>query len=183
MRSIRRELTIVASIAVCIAATFSGPRMLAAEPEAQPVLTVVNVKGESFKFSLEDLRKLPRKQIKATDHSKEEHVFDGVAMSEVLKAAHVPLGKDLRGPLLTNYVLVEAKDKYRAVFALPECDPESTDNVVLVADTQDGKPIPDTHAPLRIVLAHEKRHSRWVRQVIKISVLQSPESATGDAAK
>jgi hypothetical protein len=44
-------------------------------------------------------------------------------LAEVLRVAGVTLGKDLKGPLLANGLIVEAADGYRVVFALPEIDP------------------------------------------------------------
>jgi|GraSoiStandDraft_41_1057321.scaffolds.fasta_scaffold3806610_2 hypothetical protein len=40
----------------------------------------------------------------------------------------------LRGSQLKLYLLVAALDGYRAVFALPEFDPDFTDQVILLAD-------------------------------------------------
>jgi hypothetical protein len=72
--------------------------------------------------------------------------------------------------------LIEAADGYRAVFALAEVDPSMTDQIVLVADRRDGKPLEDSLGPYRLIVPRDKLHSRWVRQVAKISV-QSPPSA------
>jgi len=65
---------------------------------------------------------------------------------------------------------VEAADGYRVVFAVAELDPASTDRVVLLADRRDGKPLVGAQGPLRIVVPDEKRHSRWVRQVISLKL-------------
>jgi hypothetical protein len=75
---------------------------------------------------------------------------------------------------LANYLLVEAKDGYRVIFALPEVDPTMSDNLVLFADTKDGKALDDKEGPYRIVVPHEKHHPRWIRQVIRISERSAP---------
>ena len=82
--------------------------------------------------------------------------------------AGLKLGQDLRGPALASYLLVEAADGYRAVFALPEIDPACTDRTILLADRRDGKPLPAQEGPLRIVVPGEKRRSRWVRLVVAL---------------
>src|ERR1700751_877406 len=46
--------------------------------------------------------------------------YEGVSVAELLRRADVPLGKQLRGPRMKLYVVVEAADGYRAVFALAE---------------------------------------------------------------
>jgi hypothetical protein len=89
---------------------------------------------------------------------------------ELLKAAGVKFGQDLRGPALATYLVVEAADGYRAVFALPELDPAFTDRVVLLADQRDGKPLGGNAGPLRVIVPGEKRHARWVRQVKSLKV-------------
>ena len=63
------------------------------------------------------------------------------------------------------YLLVEAADGYRVIFALPELDPAFTERVVLLADHRDGQPLSTAEGPLRLVVPDEKRHARWVRQV------------------
>jgi hypothetical protein len=88
----------------------------------------------------------------------------------VLKAAGVKFGEALRGPALANYLLVEAADGYRVVFALPDLDFAFSDRVFLLADRHDGKPMNEKEGRLRIVVPDEKRHARWVRQVVAISV-------------
>ncbi|MFO0893059.1 MAG: molybdopterin-dependent oxidoreductase, partial [Isosphaeraceae bacterium] len=61
-------------------------------------------------------------------------------------------------------------DGYRAVFALPELDPDFTDRPVLLADRRDGRPLPGKDGPLQVIVPSDKRHSRWVRQVVALRV-------------
>jgi hypothetical protein len=77
------------------------------------------------------------------------------------------------------YVLTEAADGYRAVFALAEIDPSTTAQVILVADRKDGKPLATADGPYRLIVPKDKIHSRWVKQVTKITV----QSAAGKKAK
>jgi hypothetical protein len=51
----------------------------------------------------------------------------------------VKFGEGLKGKNLTLYLVVEASDGYRVVYALPELDPAYTDKVVMVVDKRDGK--------------------------------------------
>jgi molybdopterin-binding protein len=59
-----------------------------------------------------------------------------------------------------------------------EIDPDITDRVVLLADRKDGKPLDAKEGPYRLVVPHDKRHMRWVRQVTRISVEAVAESAS-----
>ena len=72
------------------------------------------------------------------------------------------------------YLLVEAADGYRVVFALPELDPAFTERMVLLADHRDGQPLTTTEGPLRLVVPDDKRHARWVRQVGSGTVRRVP---------
>ena len=49
---------------------------------------------------------------------------------------------------------------YRAVFALPELDPDFNDRVILLADRRDGQALSAKDGPLQIIVPGEKRHSR-----------------------
>jgi hypothetical protein len=121
-------------------------------------------------LTVADLAKFPRQSLRAKDHSGKEAEFTGVALVDVLKEAGVKFGPDLKGPALAQYLVVEASDGYRAVFALPELDPACTDHVILLADQRDGKPLSGSEGPFRIVVPAEKRHARWVRQVSTLKI-------------
>jgi Oxidoreductase molybdopterin binding domain len=117
-----------------------------------------------------DFAKLPRRAVRATDRDDKEATFEGVALVDLLRLADVPLGQQLRGDKLTTYVIAEAADGYRVVFALPELDPAFTERVILLADRRDDQPLADSEGPLRIIVPGEKRHARWVRQVIALII-------------
>ena len=116
-------------------------------------------------WTLDDLAKLPRREIRARDRDGTEATFAGVALVDLLRLAEAPLGEKLRGSNMALYLLVEAADGYRTVFALPELDPAFTERVVLLADHRNGQPLAAAEGPLRLVVPEEKRHARWVRQV------------------
>ena len=121
-------------------------------------------------FDAESFAKLPHRTVKAKGHDGVESQYQGVPLIEILAKAGVPTGKELRGKALGLYVVIEASDGYRAVFALAELDSEFTDRVVLLADRRDEKPL-DAHAgPLQVIVPGEKKFGRWVRQVIRIKV-------------
>ncbi len=85
------------------------------------------------------MSRLPRQILTAKAHDGKESRYEGVALIEILKKAGLPTGNDLRGKAVALYVVVEAADGYRAVFALPELDPSFTDRVILLADRRDGQ--------------------------------------------
>jgi DMSO/TMAO reductase YedYZ molybdopterin-dependent catalytic subunit len=144
------------------------------EPASEVASAVlVSIGGEvphPYTLTADEFARLPRLSVRARDHDGNEAEFEGVAVFEILTRAGLKLGQDLRGPALAMYLLVEATDGYRAVFALPEIDPACTDRTILLADRRDGKPLTAKEGPLRIVVPGEKRHSRWVRQVLTLKI-------------
>lgn len=74
---------------------------------------------------------------------------------------------------MSLYLLVEAADGYRVVFALPELDAAFTDRKVYLATRRDGKALTDKEGPFRIVVPDDKRPARWVRQVTALRIRQA----------
>ena len=68
---------------------------------------------------------------------------------------------------------VDARDEYRAVFALPEFDADFTDRIIILAYERDGMPLDEKTGPLQIIVPGEKKHERWVRMVKEIRVSDS----------
>jgi len=139
------------------------------------VLRVGGAVTQPLALSLQDLAAMPRTKLKAKEHDTEV-TYEGVALLEILLKAGAPLGKQMHGKALASYVLVTARDGYRVVFALPELDPDFTDAArqIIVADTADGKPLPEKQGPLRIVVPQEKKGARWIRMVESIEVISLP---------
>lgn len=134
---------------------------------------VLNVGGEvarPLKLSAADLAKLPRQTVSAKDHDGKTATFEGVALVEVLRLAGVEFGEKLRGKSLALFLVVDAADGYRAVFALPELDPAFNDQTIILADRRDGKALTEAEGQWRIVVPNEKRQARWVRRVVALTV-------------
>jgi DMSO/TMAO reductase YedYZ molybdopterin-dependent catalytic subunit len=177
----RRSLGLVSLLALVI---LVDSRAAQAPAEAKKVETprqaignepgvLLEVRGEvarPLSLSQEDFARLPRRTVQAKAHDGVESRFEGVPLNEILAKAGVPTGNELRGKELTLYVVVEAADGYRALYALPELDPAYTDRIILLADRRDDKPLPERTGPLQVIVPGEKKHARWVRQVIRIKV-------------
>ena len=141
-------------------------------------LSSVNIEGEvnsPLKFTADDLAKLPLTEAKTVARDGSTRVYTGVALSELLKRSGATMGADLRGENLMKYLLIRSSDGYEVIYALPEVDPEFTDNLVLLAFRMNGGPLPSGEGPFRIVSPAEKRQARWVREVSSIKVVFSKE--------
>ena len=132
-------------------------------------LTVQNESGKQTVLSRADVESLPHIRV-ATGSS----TFEGVALQAVLEKAGVEFGEALRGKRLASYLLVEAADGYKVVFALPEIDSAFGEKQVILAFLKDGKPLDAKEGPYRIVIPEENRMARWVRQVVALRILNAP---------
>lgn len=161
--------------AVLVAAQ-SQPPSTRAQTKAAPangssvLLQVTGGAPESLAISPEEFAKLRHRSVRAKAHDGGESEYSGVALVDVLAKAGVPTGKELRGPAMSLYVVVEAADSYRAVFALAELDPGFTDRVIMLADRRDGRPLTAHEGPLQVIVPGEKKHARWVRQAVRLKV-------------
>ncbi|KAK0351070.1 hypothetical protein LTR94_026451, partial [Friedmanniomyces endolithicus] len=117
-----------------------------------------------------DITALPRQQVLLSVHG-QEHSFEGPLLSGVLAFVVAPSGRDLRGPALSRAVLVQAADGYAVAFGLAELDPATRSNRIILADTMDGKPLPDEDGPFRLVAEGDLRAARSARQVTQIRLV------------
>jgi hypothetical protein len=135
-------------------------------------ILVQGLDGKDITLSAEDIAKLPHLTIKTSEHGTPA-TFEGVLLNDVLANVNVPAGEKLRGKALAQYLLVEAADGYRVVFALTEFDSDFTDRKIYLAVKRDGKPLSEKEGPFRIVVPDEKRPARWVRQVTAFKIKQT----------
>ena len=153
-----------------------GIHAFCAADEKARALVVRNAAGKETAISAVAWGKLPQKKIQAKDpHSGLTSDYEGVLLADLLRAAGVTLGKELRGPRLAAYVLAEAADGYRVVYSIGEIDPDTGNAQILVANKKNGDPLPLSEGPYRFVVPQDKRAARWIRQVTRISVHQLPE--------
>lgn len=77
------------------------------------------------------------------------------------------------GASVRQYLILEADDGYKVVFAMGELDPIITTSPPMVAWRQDGKPLSADEAPLRLIVAGDPRGARQVRKISRITVGQT----------
>jgi DMSO/TMAO reductase YedYZ molybdopterin-dependent catalytic subunit len=116
------------------------------------------------------LKKFSQTTVIRKDRDGKNHTYSGGILAEILKAAGVTLGAELKGENLTKYLLVEASDGYQVIFALAELDKAYTDRTIILADQVDGKPLPPGDGPYRIIVQDEKKPARCIKQVTAMQV-------------
>ena len=145
--------------------------LIFASPFLQGQQLIVHTEAGQQILSRADLEALPHVKVTASEHGSPAVSFEGVTLKSVLEKAGVTFGESMKGKRLTNCLLVEAADGYRAVIALPELDPAFTDKQTVLAFLRDGKPLGEKEGPYRIVIPDEKRMARWVRQVTTLKIV------------
>lgn len=103
-------------------------------------------------------------------HASADETYSGVRLSDILGSLGAPLGKELRGEALTNYIVATGSDGYQAVLSLGEIDPAFHTGEVIVADTMSGKPLGEHDGPLKLVVSEDKRPARAVRNLTTITL-------------
>jgi hypothetical protein len=77
---------------------------------------VQNDSSAPVKVTATDITAMPQQRISVNDHGKTVS-FEGVPLRQVLERVGVTLSDSLRGKWLSSFLLVEAADGYRVVFA------------------------------------------------------------------
>lgn len=127
--------------------------------------------SQKTSIALDSLKSLPHKTV--TIHNPHEDVdetYSGVPLIELLKQVGAPVGKDVRGNALSEYVVATGSDGYKAVLALAEVEPDFHPGDVLIADTMDGRPLDAHTGPFRLVVSDDKRPARSVRSLVSIEL-------------
>lgn len=175
----RRWRTTILVFSVCALLTVFPFRQTGIAETAAPVaqLKIGGAVSTPLTLTAADLKSMPRAVLHVTNpHENKTEAYEGVLLEELLRRAGVPQGEQLRGKLMTAYVIAEAEDGYKAVFAQAELDSGMTNSEVLVADTVDGGPIDSKRGPFRLVAPHDKRPARWVRMLKSITVCAPKDS-------
>ncbi len=140
---------------------------------AQSKEAAVKITGEvttPLNITVAEYEKYNQVTVNRKDKDGKDHVYKGVLLGDILLKAGATLGENLKGENLTKFVLAEASDGYKVTFALTELDKAFTDRAIILTNNVDGKPLPATEGPFRIIIQDEKKPARCVRQLISLRV-------------
>jgi DMSO/TMAO reductase YedYZ molybdopterin-dependent catalytic subunit len=143
-------------------------------PAQSPAPLTVIVEGVAKSVPATSLKAIPRDTMQIVFHDQPAVTYEGIPLSAILKAVGVRTDS-LRGPALATRLVTESSDGYRVVLALAELDPSLGGKRVLLADKMDGKPLPATEGPWRLVIGGDQRPSRSARQVLRIRIATEPK--------
>jgi hypothetical protein len=134
-----------------------------------PAFAVTGIDGPSISVTAWDLSKLPQQTVKITDHGTPV-TFEGILLTDVLSKVTLPAGEKFHSTAASYYMVVAARDGYRATFAWAELDSTFMDKAIYVVTRRDGKPLPEKDGPFELVVPGEKRAGRWVRQITELEI-------------
>lgn len=144
----------------------------------QVVLEISGDVSHPHNYQEDEWKRLRHVSVSATNaHEKKTATYSGVPLRDLLREAGVPTGESLRGKAMATAIVVSASDGYQVVFSVAELDESIGDLQVLVADSEDGKALPPTAGPLRLIVPTDKHPARWVRMVKSIRVVSNPSAA------
>ncbi len=137
-------------------------------------LSITNASHTTTVLSAGDIKNLPHSTLQVSAHDGKQHTYTGVALSVLLQKAGVQLGDSAKRKTVSSYVLITAADGYTALYALAEVDSVLSDKKIILADADNGQPLPAKALPYQIIATNEKIHARMIRQVVSIEVKKAP---------
>ncbi len=144
--------------------------LVAAQPVLGADLVVAGPGAASTTLSPADLAALPQVTLRTTlvgGHGPRPSVFVGPLLFTLLDHVHAVDAGQMRA-MAAQTVLVTGSDGYSASVALGEIAPGFEAKQVVLAESEDGKPLGPDH--LRLVVPGDAHASRSVHEVVKISV-------------
>src|SRR5258707_595991 len=142
--------------------------LLSLEAAAQtPTGLTVSAGATTREVTEAELMALPQDTVRARAHGGPAQRFVGPRLDAVLGLAGARLDS-LRGKAMAQYVVIEARDGYRAVFAVAELSRDFVSGRVILARKADGQVFDDRDGPWRVIAEGDLRPARWVRQVSAI---------------
>lgn len=123
-------------------------------------------------FDRAALEAMPRKTVQAAANGEPPGSWQGVALEDIVRRVCVASGDSLSGRAIARFVRVSGANGYQAVFSATELDPDFGNVEVILADTQDGKPLAHD-GPFRLIVPRDKRFDRWVSDVTTIEVVDA----------
>jgi len=160
---------------ICLIAATSllaqQPTSTSSAPAPDAQLRVLAPHHDPVTLSASDLKAMPHLTVAIHNtHTNVDETYSGVRVADLLARVGAPLGNDLRGKALAQYIVATGSDGYQTVLALGEVDPGFHPGEVLVVDTMDGKSLDMHSGPLKLVVTEDKHPARSVRNLVQIEL-------------
>jgi hypothetical protein len=157
---------------VIAAASLAGQQSAPATPATERTELLIESRGhDPVHLAIGELKTLPHLTVTIhNSHTNADETYSGVRVADLLTKVGAPLGNELRGKALANYIVATGSDGYQSVIALGEIDPAFHPGEVLVADSVNGKPLDEHNGPFKLVVTEDKRPARSVRNLTTLEL-------------
>ncbi|WP_027502130.1 molybdopterin-dependent oxidoreductase [Rhodococcus sp. UNC363MFTsu5.1] len=162
------RVVVVSAAAGPVSSASVATEMAAGQPAG--VRVVVGAVREPVTLTAEWLRSFPAQtQAVEFDSSKgrQSHVYDGAALADVLNGLGVVTDPSAKNAALRLAVLATGSDGYRAAVSWGEFAPDFAATPVLVAHTEDGRPLEQP----RLVVPGDAKGGRYVSGLTELRVV------------
>jgi hypothetical protein len=181
VRALLGPAGLLAGLALASTAAATPPPIMGRSPgaeapadQASGVVQLRGLHGEAVSLTAADIASAPHVHVTLT-HMGRTSDYAGPLLTDLLRRVDAPLGPRLHGRAVAVAVLVSASDDYHAVLSLTEIDPEVRPNArVILADQEDGRPLPPNEWPYRVVIEGDAKPARDVHSVVSIDLRQLP---------
>lgn len=149
----------------------------AAAPEAPPdrvsggiALRVSGAVQHPLALTLPDLRALPAVAPR-WERDGQSHMARGADLMALVERAGRKEDPAVKNQSLRFAVVARGRDGYEAVFSMGELSSMLGGKGAVVAYERDGAPLPERDGSLELVAAGDQAPSRWVRDLVELSVV------------
>jgi DMSO/TMAO reductase YedYZ molybdopterin-dependent catalytic subunit len=170
-------MRIARSIQLTLLSLFLLSSASAQKGNTDTLLTVGGRVEHALSLTRADLDKFKQQTVSAKSRDGKARQYQGVAVAEILGKAGVEFGEAIHQEAAATYLIAEASDGYRVVFALPEFE-AAGDRLILIADRVDGNAIAAASGPLQLIVPGDQGHGRWVRQLKSLTLVLAPATST-----
>ena len=147
---------------------------LSAGASAAQTVTISGLDSQAKTLTAADFASMPRVQATLKREDGGVSHYEGVALDRLLESVGAPTSRALRGPEMSDIVVVSAKDGYRVALALSDLVPGFAARSVILADKVDGAALSPTEGPFRLVVEGDSRAARSARMVTAIKLERAP---------
>ncbi len=134
----------------------------------------ITISGEGIEtqtITMSVFQDMRQSVVMAKAHDEKVHRYTGVSLADLLTKTGVILGDSAKRQTVNSYIIVTAADNYKAIYTVAELDPLFANRLIILANRQDKKPLPQQDGPFQMIVPGEKKHARWVRQVNSIQLV------------
>lgn len=133
-------------------------------------LKVTGAVQHPLALTVPDLRAMPAAEPR-WERDRQSHAARGVDLMALVERAGLKEDPAVKNQSLRFAVVARGRDGYQAVFSLGELTPMLGGKGVVVAYEEDGAPLPERDGALKLVAAGDQAPSRWIRDLVEVSVV------------